>query len=125
MKRFNGLRVVVSVLGLCGMLWSVLVPWWAYRADADLGAVYAEWKDVEFATPGPTYWGNEVDMVPVWEIGKFEVREWLPFNLIQMAGIVCAWGWGLAVARNHDEAGTAVTVPVTKDCNSSPQSEMI
>lgn len=117
----NTFRVAVSTLALAALLGTLLCPWWRYRADRDLSAAFvshqaaAEFLEQSGASSNGTTAAldTHVGIKPIWDAQNYEVHDWLPFNIIQMAGIVAAWGWGLSVARRMEERSAPVTATVT------------
>lgn len=96
MDRFNPLRVGFTLLGIAGLLVTVLCPWWRYRLEEDLMAVAHH----DLWIPNlETY----VGMVPLWDIRGYEVADWLPFNIIQGLGVVAWWGLGMVWAAREQE----------------------
>lgn len=100
MERFNPLRVCFTLLGVAGLLVTVLCPWWRYRADDDLMALAHNDFITSRYTPSLE---THVGMLPLWDVGKYQMSEWLPFNIIQFLGIVAWWGLGMVWASREQK----------------------
>lgn len=117
----NPVRVLVTTLALGALIGTILCPWWRYRADKDLVKVYAEAQSFSTVFDKEQHHDfvvgtleTKVGMKPLWEIQDYEVRDWLPFNVIQMAGILAAWMCGLSLAKKNDGVKPTVTDTATE-----------